>query len=73
MFVYLSRDPAAASCLRIANLQTELTEMKRESYASPATMEATSEKANPSKGGDAKPWIYRHLQRDYDRQAAEEP
>jgi hypothetical protein len=27
-------------------------------------------KANPSKGGDAKPWIYSHALRDHDRQVA---
>jgi hypothetical protein len=27
-------------------------------------------KANPSKGGDAKPWIYNHASRGHDSQAA---
>ena len=28
-------------------------------------------KANPSKDGDAKPWIYNHALRDHDSQAAD--
>jgi hypothetical protein len=44
--------------MALANLQGHLTEMKREGGHSPATMEENSEKANPSKGGDAKPWVY---------------
>jgi hypothetical protein len=31
-----------------------------------------SEKANPPKDGDAKPWIYCHAKCDYDSQVAED-
>jgi hypothetical protein len=50
--------PAQLDRLAIANLQGDLTEMKSENGRSPATIRPNSEKANPSKGGDAKPWVY---------------
>ncbi len=31
-----------------------------------------SEKANPPKGGDAKPWVYHHAVRGHDSQVAED-
>jgi hypothetical protein len=62
----------------VAKPQTKSTSLLAEMKSAPeglcATLGAETKpiKANPSKGGDAKPWVYRHALRDHDSQAAED-
>lgn len=48
--------------------------MKRGDYGRKSNnkLMAISNKGKPGETGDAKPWVYRHTQRDHDRQAAKD-